>query len=223
MLRWPVRLVVGIGIVAASTWAQGGPVAACSCVESTDLESFDRASAVFVGEVIDDWSEPPPKSGEYSSDLPRWFTFATTAVYKGDVFDEQFVRTVTDGASCGMELGGSGPFLIFAAGSGELRSTLCDGNRAVDAAAIPDGFGAPRQPLAGASPSSRPGVDEETVDETSDQIETAARPSADREPSAVVTSETRRSRIRWVIPAGAAFVVLAGAAFTVARRPRSAE
>jgi hypothetical protein len=208
-------VTVGIAIVAASTWAQGGPAAACSCAESSEVESFGLASAVFVGEVIDVWSQPPPKSGEYSSDLPRWFTFSTTAVYKGDAFEEQSVRTVVDGASCGMELGGRGPFLIFAVGprdGGELRSGLCDGNRAIGTTPVPDAFGAPRQPLAGPSPSSRPGAVDETVD----------RSSADGFATAIVTSEPSPSLPGWVIPANIALLVLAGAVFTVVRRSRSA-
>ncbi len=157
-------MLVGTAIAAAALWVAPASVRACSCAESTDREHLDNASVVFVGTVVDEWSQPPPESGEYSSDLPRWFTFGVTEVHKGDAFEAQSIRTSVDGAACGMELAGRGPYLIFAVGetdlsrpgAGEYRSGLCAGNRSLGAAPIPGDFGPARPPLPGASVSTRP-------------------------------------------------------------------
>ena len=61
---------------------------------------------------------------------------------KGEASPDQTVRTEASGASCGLELGGRGPYLVFALsevdpssrielGRGELYSGLCSGTRAI--------------------------------------------------------------------------------------------
>jgi hypothetical protein len=106
----------------------------------TDQEAFDRADVVFTGIVagIED-----PRSG--SSMAPRVFTFAVDDVYKGDAAPQQVVRSEQSGASCGLELAGPGPFVVFATtsvhesssmrlGQGELHASLCGGTRPLSAA-----------------------------------------------------------------------------------------
>lgn len=134
-------------------------VAACSCVALTDEEAFASADAVFTGELVD---VVTPPGDSFSSSDPERFVFEVDAVFKGAVFARQAVVTARDGASCGLEISGRGPFVVFArtepdgitggAVSGELYSNLCSGTRELAMRAIPAGFGAPTAPAAGSSP-----------------------------------------------------------------------
>jgi hypothetical protein len=87
--------------------------------------------------------------------------FDVVEVYKGEVFARQSIVTARDGASCGLEISGPGPFLVFAretdsivsgAVDGELYSSLCSGTRPLVSDAIPDSFGLGSAPRPGASP-----------------------------------------------------------------------
>lgn len=155
--RAVAAVVIGLMLGGIGVIGTGAPVAACSCMELSPREQFDIAEAVFVGTVVDDWSQPPPTSGEYSSDLPRWLTFDTTEVYKGEVFETQTIRTNVDAGACGLELRGAGPFLIFGSGAGsEYGADLCGGSRLLEPDGVPPGFGDPTPPAPGSSASSRP-------------------------------------------------------------------
>lgn len=151
----PLAIGLLIGVIGAI--GRGTPVAACSCLDLSPREQYELAAVVFVGTVVDDWSQPPPTSGEYSSDLPRWLTFETTEVYKGEVFATQTIRTSTDVGGCGLELRGTGPFLMFAGGVGtEYLAELCGGSRLLEPDGVPRAFGDPTAPVPGTSWSSRP-------------------------------------------------------------------
>ncbi len=149
--------MVALGVVVAADVA---PASACSCAGLTADEAFARADAVFVG----DWVEtlpggvvPPP-----SSDDPQRLVFEVSGVYKGEVYARQSVVTAVDGASCGLELQGDGPFLVFGRTTastfepgledGELAADLCGGSRALADSAVPASFGVPAAPLEGSSP-----------------------------------------------------------------------
>lgn len=127
------------------------PAAACSCSVPSDREAFDRADAVFTAtlERIDS-----PQSGR--STAPRVFTFAVDSVFKGEVAPTQTVRSEQSSASCGIELAGAGPYLVFALGElgrdhdielgrGELYTGLCGGSRSL-------AVGGPLDPSLAASP-----------------------------------------------------------------------
>ena len=49
-----------------------------------------------------------------SSDDPALHVFAVDGVFKGEVHELQGVVSAADGASCGLELSGDGPFVVFA-------------------------------------------------------------------------------------------------------------
>jgi hypothetical protein len=106
------------------TWAS-----ACSCVGADDVESAGRADAIFAGTLTD--TVTPNQSG--SSMDPVTYSFAVSRVYKGDVATSQPVGSVISGASCGLELDGTGPFLVFASANEEgqpaLKANLCGGTR----------------------------------------------------------------------------------------------
>ena len=127
--------MVVLGVVVAATSPRLG-VQLCG---SPADEAFARADAVFVG----DWIEtlpggvvPPP-----ASDDPQRLIFEVSDVYKGEVYARQSVVTAVDGASCGLELQGDGPFLVFGRTTtsrfepgiedGELAADLCDGSRTI--------------------------------------------------------------------------------------------
>lgn len=139
-------------------FATPGRVAACSCAPLTDAEARGFADAVFVGTLAEVITPPGPS---YSSADPERFVFEVDGVYLGDVFARQSVVTARDGASCGLEISGPGPFLVFArtpdtstgeALEGELTSSLCSGTRTLADGGAPVEFGEPSPPTPGASP-----------------------------------------------------------------------
>lgn len=110
---------------------------ACSCVATTDAEAATVSDAVFVASLVA--VEPPPPAEIMSSTDPVTYTFAVAEVLKGDVAERQEIVSEVDGASCGLELQGEGPFLVFATatssspspqlGPGQYYGSLCGGTR----------------------------------------------------------------------------------------------
>ena len=135
------RLAAGTAALATAWIAvlvPAPPASACSCVTPTDQAAVDDADAVFTGTLVD--RVPPPRAAVGSAD-PTRYVFAVDDVYEGDVTARQTVLTPSSGASCGFELSGTGPFLVFAfrdsqltagADDGELYSHLCSGTRPLD-------------------------------------------------------------------------------------------
>jgi hypothetical protein len=111
---------------------------------------------VFVGEVVDEIESDSGNSAD-----PKRFIFAVDTVYRGQVFETQSVVTEQNGMSCGLELRGSGPFLVFADATtrrlgrvdGELVSDLCSGTRSLgDGGDIDTTLATASAPMAGSSP-----------------------------------------------------------------------
>jgi len=118
------------------------PASACSCVQAEDRVLFDRAAVVFVGTVVDDRSRG----------RTRTVTFAVERVFKGAATSQQQVRTHVEPATCGLQLEGTGPFLVQAGDSARgLVADLCGGTRATVRTAGTD-VGYP--PLPGGGPPS---------------------------------------------------------------------
>jgi hypothetical protein len=80
--------------------------------------------------------------------------FDVVRVYKGDVRAQQAVVTAREGASCGLEIAGNGPFLVFALsrGDGLLTANLCGGTRLLADSVVPSEFGPGLAPTPGSSP-----------------------------------------------------------------------
>jgi hypothetical protein len=151
-------LLVVAGVVIAP------PASACSCAGiPTTKESFDRADAVFTGSLVSR-QVTHPDGDIHSSGDPAVHVFAVDAVFKGDVHERQYVVSPDSGASCGLELSGDGPFVVFATkASGTANSPLtghedqyaaflCGGTGPADAAVEAElGVlaGAPATPLPG--------------------------------------------------------------------------
>lgn len=127
-------------LVLVSIWVLPGSAYACSCAyDQQDPELVRRAEVIFTGTVISD----------RSVDQTRTLTFAVARVYKGQATATQEIKTRPDSAACGLELAGSGPFLIQAGNHpdwpGQLSADLCGGSRAApDPASL--GAGYPPQP-----------------------------------------------------------------------------
>lgn len=123
---------------------------ACDCFGLTDAEAFERSGAVFVGELAE--RKEPSVSGSSAADVRLVFT--VERVFKGDVHATQSVVTSADGGSCGLEISGPGPHLIFGRPRGtstEIDAGLCDGTRALADEPVPEAFGAGTAPIAGSS------------------------------------------------------------------------
>ncbi len=128
--------------------------AACSCVELTDAEAYEVADVVFTGALVE---INTPEGDIVVSNDPERFVFDVDQVYKGEAQARQSVVTAREGASCGLEIGGAGPFVVFArlkddsltsgAVEGEVYSSLCSGTRPLAAGALPASFGTPSAPV----------------------------------------------------------------------------
>jgi len=101
-------------------WAASTPAYACSCVQQGPADQINRADVIFTGTV----------ASEESRGTTRRLTFTVDRVYKGSATATQVVETNSSGASCGLEISGPGPFVVFAqAGGGRtaLTANLCGG------------------------------------------------------------------------------------------------
>jgi hypothetical protein len=144
-------LIGGLVLVAA------GPAAACSCaIPGSEAQRAARADAVFVGTLISQATQIDPRVERAQREFTRTsdqrvlvralrnntsrtvWTFKVSRVYKGAVGKRQEIVTAAGGSSCGLELRGPGPFLVFAykpAGDRsrleprQYGSGLCSGSR----------------------------------------------------------------------------------------------
>ncbi len=138
-----LRLALAAALLATVCWGAAPERAyACSCAISTDAEFIDHASVIFTGQLTRD----------VFAGQTRTLTFAVSRVFKGEAAATQTVVTNSSGASCGLEISGPGPFVIFAQDegqvSGALTANLCGGSRAGGA---PASLGEGRPPIAGPS------------------------------------------------------------------------
>ena len=132
--------------VMSTVFALSTPTAAaCSCGPATDQQALDAADTVFEGELLSyEFDEDPDGDGTIGSTDPAVWTFAVTAVYKGDARQTETIYSASSGASCGLEIPKEGTFFVFANWItadnaepgypiGELTAGLCGGTRAVSA------------------------------------------------------------------------------------------
>lgn len=112
------------------------PAYACSCIQSTEQENYERADVVFKG-ILDDVKATKSQFGE------QVFTFTPSKTYKGATTKPQQVSSAGNSAACGVNLSGSGPFLVFAHkaegdAKAPLTTSLCSGTREIKADEEPD-------------------------------------------------------------------------------------
>jgi hypothetical protein len=145
-------LLVALSGTALAVLADVRPAAACSCAGLGDEEALEVADVAFVGELR---SVDLPGSGYSAAEATVWFD--VSAVYEGEAYADQPVRTAQDSASCGLELRQlEGSILVFAnrtddgddLSSQRLEAGLCGGTRAATDTPIPTGWVA-ASPVAG--------------------------------------------------------------------------
>ena len=132
------RMLLATAVMAAVfVWSTPG-AGACSCVATTEQESFDRGDAVFEGTVT---------SMEILDDQLAVLTFEVTGVYKGDARQTQPIYTHAQSTACGVTVDVGDAYVVFAdvidgtepdAGYpiGDLRADSCNGTRPVDAGVL---------------------------------------------------------------------------------------
>lgn len=120
MRRATTGLLATVLLVLAG-WVLAPSASACSCTGGTAADQALRADAVFAGRLVD----------RRVVDGTALHVFAVDTVYTGRVAARQGVLSPASGASCGLELAGDGPFLVFADhAGGRLASDLCGGTTA---------------------------------------------------------------------------------------------
>ena len=146
-LRATALALAALLLALVAAWATPAPAYACSCGGSPEAELAQHAEVIFTGTVVADETNQWRQT--------RTFTVAVDRVYKGEATATQVVSTHASGASCGLEISGPGPFLIFADREGStLTANLCGGTRAGSA---PASMGAGHAPLPDAVPDARMG------------------------------------------------------------------
>lgn len=131
-------------------WVLAPAASACSCTGGTPAEFAARADAVFSGRLV---------SREVVGGAAL-HVFAVDTVHAGEVAERQGVVSPASGASCGLELAGEGPFLVFATREdGRLAADLCGGTTAwtAEAAAQVQMLTGAAAPGAGAAGTELPG------------------------------------------------------------------
>ena len=213
MKRAIFLLVASSATTVVAAVAGGHPVWACSCATFTDEEALSDADVVFTGTLVEIVTPP---GDTWTSTDPERFIFDVDQVYKGEAVQTQTIVTPRDGASCGLEIQGPGPFLVYAtftdsivtgAVDGEFYSNLYSGTRAVADAALPASFGTGRAPTPIAS----------AGDDGADDVPAlAARPDA--APSST-SDKGGTSAVPWTVVAiGAAMVAVVAGLLRLHRR-----
>ncbi len=138
MRRTAVLLVLSALLGALVVLGAASPAQACECAGFTTAEYTAGADAVFTGRLVS--REEPAAPVTSSADLAL-HVFAVDAVAKGAVAERQEVLSPWSGASCGLELTGEGPVVVFATrtpdsylgsaaielGDGQYYAYLCGG------------------------------------------------------------------------------------------------
>ena len=127
MRRIAAFLLLG-ALLSASGLVLATPASACSCAGiPPPAAAFASADAVFTGRLISR-EVSHPNWPMVSSGDPALHVFAVDEVFKGAVHEEQGVVSADSGATCGLELAGEGPFVVYATESdGRFTAGLCDG------------------------------------------------------------------------------------------------
>lgn len=135
------------------------PAHACSCAMLSSAQKVEDADVVVRGTItgLDD------PGGGGSGHLVTW-EVAVAEVYRGAAAATTFVRSASDGASCGIEVQEGREYLLFARQvGGDLRAGLCGGTTPASAALVAEvehltGPGSPPQGGAGATAATSTGT-----------------------------------------------------------------
>lgn len=143
------RVLVALAVVAGSVLLAGSsPAGACSCGGGTGAEAFERADAVFAGEVVAQRTDASFFERLVGMEgTERRISVAVDDVYKGTVAEQVVVRTHVQSTACGIEPTVGATYLLFARfGDGsvppdpekadQLQVNSCDGTGPVSADAL---------------------------------------------------------------------------------------
>ena len=144
-MRIATLALTGLLLTLAAWWGSPPPAYACSCAYAPDNPELVRmADVIFVG----------TKVGDRTLGNTRTYTFTVDRVYKGQAHATQKLTTQAQGPACGLELNGSGPFLVHAyqepEGAEALHANSCGGT---GEGGPPANLGEGYPPLAGGSTS----------------------------------------------------------------------
>ncbi|TFV63489.1 hypothetical protein E4P41_04330 [Geodermatophilus sp. DF01-2] len=132
-------------------WVPAPAASACSCAGGTTAEYATRADAVFSGRLV---------SREVVGETAL-HVFVVETVHEGEVAARQGVVPAASGATCGLEVAGQGPFLVFATRDDDrLAAGLCGGTATWTpevAAQLQELTGATAAPRSGAAGTELPG------------------------------------------------------------------
>jgi hypothetical protein len=139
-MRRVALTLAGVLLALTALWATPSPAYACSCAyPPDDPELVGLAEVIFTGTVTADELDERAQT--------RTLTFTVDRVYKGTARSTEVVTTHSSGASCGLEISGPGPFLVYAdQEQSRLTANLCGGTRA---GPVPAGLGSGQTPIAG--------------------------------------------------------------------------
>jgi hypothetical protein len=147
-------LLAALGVVALPA----APATACDCVGDTTAGFFARADVVFTGTLVSR-EVSHPNAPVFSSADPALHVFAVDSVFKGSAAERQGVVSAAEGATCGLELSGEGPFVVFAnRDGGRYTASLCGGSAPLTAALEADLRAL--APASAPSAAPRPGTDD---------------------------------------------------------------
>lgn len=205
MRRTLVTLLLA-GLLTTAGLFVASPASACSCMTQTTQQFLDGADAVFTGRLVS--REEPPGPLVSSAD-PAVHVFAVDAVVKGTAHEQQEVLSPMSGATCGLEIAGEGPFVVFATRSGDLGGGAQFATLAQDQyAAFLCGGTAPLTPALETELRSLAGTTTDPVGETTTP------PPADAGP----TPRPEGSAVPGPVVAAAVLVLAAGTAVLMYRR-----
>ncbi|MEX2621173.1 MAG: hypothetical protein WD250_13250 [Egibacteraceae bacterium] len=135
----PAAAAATVLVAVALLALPAAPALACSCIEMTEEEALDGATAVFTGTLVE--YRPPPTVT--SSMDPATWVFHVHEVHKGSVDrPRQEVTSAVSSASCGLD-----PperrrtYRVYADAAGEgaaLTASLCGGTHIVADQPVPD-------------------------------------------------------------------------------------
>ena len=116
-----IRMALPLAVVMLLIHINVEPASACSCIELTPAEAFERADAVFVGEV----TAFKVRSGIWgqSSIDPTTVVFSVNEVWKGPRQESITIRTARSEVSCGFEFAIGLRYLVYAR---DGQTGLCD-------------------------------------------------------------------------------------------------
>jgi hypothetical protein len=135
------RLAVAVALVALLAAATPVPAVACTCGGTTPTSALAHADVAFTGVVVDVVDSNPMYPVTYSGGDEMQYTVLVEERLKGSPPDLTVVRSLRDGAACGLVMAVGERWLLYghsqdiygANQPGETWVFLCDANQLISA------------------------------------------------------------------------------------------